>query len=65
MRRRAVRPFGATEPQLRLRSEILGAGATDECATRALTRYYISGPRRGTPRVAKYAVALRGGHRVQ
>ena len=62
MRRGAVRPFGATEPQLR--SEILGAGATDECATRALTRYYISGPRRGTPRVAKYAVALRGGHRV-
>ena len=62
MRRGAVRPFGATEPQLR--SEILGADATDECATRALTRYYISGPRRGTPRVAKYAVALRGGHRV-
>jgi hypothetical protein len=62
MRRGAVRPFGATEPQLR--SEILGAGATDECATRALTRYYISGPRRDTPRVAKYAAALRGGHRV-
>ena len=39
MRRGAVRPFGATEPQLR--SEILGADATDECATRALTRYYI------------------------
>ena len=30
----------------------------------ALTRRYISGPRRGTPRVAKYAAALRGGHRV-
>ena len=58
--RGATRAFGATEAHLR--SEILGARAADGGAS--LSRCYLTGPRKGLPRVAKYEQALSRGHTV-